>query len=441
MTEQPIQTEELEANLDRVEKGQGSSEEPASAAAKSLDESGTGGLCDALCRQLTWSSFRVSIPGRLLLVGMALAIIADVITDCQVGVEQLQAGYYWWTAAVFGVIYLSLRYQLLFLLCFVPPSLKNLCGYLGDEEILDYFTVEGDLLTLVLLYAPCSLALLVAQKEYNTAKAEYNASGANGRHPDPPVVWQCILKGLVMEPFLAIPALLLAPVVIFYAAIDSALQFQEMEQPEMFVESKVFQDALFRAMVAQIMESIFESGFELIIQTHIFVDGSSGLEGSSYFPSAVLGAVSIVQAILLLQNHGHYKFIANRENASLTTADRDYYVETITAYVHASPEPVIVNAMGNTLGKEHLSKLQENLSAHPNLISLCGIATDVTEADLSGLGIDADDAIILASELLDKGALLSLDLSSNDIGAYYDVQQGKMIATPEGTLCPHTSTP
>jgi hypothetical protein len=263
---------------------------------------------------------------------------------------------------------------------------------------------------LVLLYAPCSVPLLVAQKEYNAAKA------TGYLNPDPPVVWQYILKGLVMEPFLAIPSLLLAPVVIFYAAIDSALQFQEMKQPEMFLESKVFQDALFRAMVAQIMESIFESGFERIVQTHIYLDGSSGLEGTSYFPSAILGAVSIVQAILLLQNHGHYKFIANRENGSLQTTDKDYYVETITAYVRASPKPVIANVMGNRLGKEHLSKLQENLSAHPNLVSLCGIATDATAADLSGIGIDAYDAIVLVSELPDKRALSVLNMASNNLG-------------------------
>jgi hypothetical protein len=291
--------------------------------------------------------------------------------------------------------------------------------------LTEYFTVEGDLLTLVLLYAPCSVPLLVAQKKYNADKVTGDPDG----DPDPPVVWQYILIGLVMEPFLAIPSLLLAPVVIFYAAIDSALRFQEMKQPEMFLESKVFQDALFRAMVAQIMESIFESGFELIVQTHIYLDGSSGLEGTSYFPSAILGAVSIVQAILLLQNHGHYKFIANRENDSLQTADKDYYVETITAYVRASHTPVIANVMGNRLGKEHLSKLQENLSAHPNLISLCGIATDATAADLSGLGIDAYDAIVLVSELPDKRALSVLNLADNGLGLLHS--SGELVL-PEG---------
>jgi hypothetical protein len=73
----------------------------------------------------------------------------------------------------------------------------------------------------------------------------------------------------------------------------------------------------------------------------------------------------------------------------------------------------IANVMGNSIGKEMLSKLREIMRSKPNLVSLCGIADDATEADLSGLGMDADDAIILASELPDKGALLSLDISSN----------------------------
>jgi hypothetical protein len=84
--------------------------------------------------------------------------------------------------------------------------------------------------------------------------------------------------------------------------------------------------------------------------------------------------------------------------------------------------------MGNIIGKEMLSKLQEIMRSKPNLVSLCGIADDATEADLSGLGMDADDAIILASELPDKGALTSLDLSYNKLGTL--VSPGGWSSTP-----------
>jgi Ran GTPase-activating protein (RanGAP) involved in mRNA processing and transport len=59
------------------------------------------------------------------------------------------------------------------------------------------------------------------------------------------------------------------------------------------------------------------------------------------------------------------------------------------------------------------------------LVSLCGIAGDATGADLSGLGMDADDAIILASELPDKGALSKLSLKDN---ALCTKEAGKALA-------------
>jgi hypothetical protein len=71
--------------------------------------------------------------------------------------------------------------------------------------------------------------------------------------------------------------------------------------------------------------------------------------------------------------------------------------------------------MGNRTSKDVLSKLQEIMHSKPNLMSLCGIADDTTEAVLSGINMSADDAIILASELCDKGALSTLDLSNNRI--------------------------
>jgi hypothetical protein len=80
----------------------------------------------------------------------------------------------------------------------------------------------------------------------------------------------------------------------------------------------------------------------------------------------------------------------------------------------------VANVMGNTIGKEHLTKLQEIMRSKPNLISLCGIPDDATEADFYGLGMDADDAVILAAELPDKKALLSLNLASNAIGITND---------------------
>jgi hypothetical protein len=92
--------------------------------------------------------------------------------------------------------------------------------------------------------------------------------------------------------------------------------------------------------------------------------------------------------------------------------------EGIIALANAIPDMgalSVTNVMGNKIGKEQLAKLQEIIHSKPNLVSLCGIADDATEADLSGLGMNADDADILASELPDKGALTKIDLSRNNI--------------------------
>ena len=75
---------------------------------------------------------------------------------------------------------------------------------------------------------------------------------------------------------------------------------------------------------------------------------------------------------------------------------------------------VSINVMGNTIGKEELSKLQITMKSHSTLQSLCGISASDTEADLSGLGMDAADAAILAEDIYENAfALSSLDLSQN----------------------------
>ena len=65
------------------------------------------------------------------------------------------------------------------------------------------------------------------------------------------------------------------------------------------------------------------------------------------------------------------------------------------------------------------------MKAHPTLVSLCGIADDATEADLSGLGMDANDAVILADELPAKGALEKLLMSDNKMATK---EAGKALA-------------
>jgi hypothetical protein len=109
---------------------------------------------------------------------------------------------------------------------------------------------------------------------------------------------------------------------------------------------------------------------------------------------------------------------------SWSGADGPGFAEGISKGLVDNGALSIANVMGNRIGKEMLSKLQEIMRSKPNLISLCGIADDATEADLSGLNMDADDAIILASELPDKGALTKFDISNCGLRA----EGGKALA-------------
>jgi Ran GTPase-activating protein (RanGAP) involved in mRNA processing and transport len=77
----------------------------------------------------------------------------------------------------------------------------------------------------------------------------------------------------------------------------------------------------------------------------------------------------------------------------------------------------VASVMGNRIGEGQLAILQDIMRAKSNLVSLCGIADDATEADLSGLKMDADDAAVLAAELPGKGTLTKLDITSNYSGA------------------------
>jgi hypothetical protein len=106
------------------------------------------------------------------------------------------------------------------------------------------------------------------------------------------------------------------------------------------------------------------------------------------------------------------------------------FVQALSAGISDNRALSIANVMGNRIGKEMVSKLQEIMRSKPNLISLCGIANDATGADLSGLCMDVDDAIILATELPNKGALTSLNLSSNGLTGYSGSEMsGKVVYT------------
>jgi hypothetical protein len=74
-----------------------------------------------------------------------------------------------------------------------------------------------------------------------------------------------------------------------------------------------------------------------------------------------------------------------------------------------------VNLLQNNIGVEQARVLTSILKEHPTLKSLCGNKGDETELDMSGKTRGAEDAIMLAAEVVDNGAILSLNMSDNDL--------------------------
>jgi hypothetical protein len=71
------------------------------------------------------------------------------------------------------------------------------------------------------------------------------------------------------------------------------------------------------------------------------------------------------------------------------------------------------NLLKNGIDADQANALVSILKEHPTLKSLCGNKGDETELDMSGKMDGAGDAIMLVPELIDNGAMTSLNLADN----------------------------
>ena len=76
-----------------------------------------------------------------------------------------------------------------------------------------------------------------------------------------------------------------------------------------------------------------------------------------------------------------------------------------------------VNLLGNQIPPEQAQELIGLVKAKGNLVTLCGLEGTETELDLSGKGLDAGGAVLLAHEMKGMGALVSLNLANNNLRA------------------------
>jgi hypothetical protein len=74
-----------------------------------------------------------------------------------------------------------------------------------------------------------------------------------------------------------------------------------------------------------------------------------------------------------------------------------------------------VNLLMNDIGVAQAKALVSILKEHSTLKSLCGNTGNETELDMSSKMFGAGDAILLVPEIIDNGAMTSLNLASNDL--------------------------
>jgi hypothetical protein len=75
-----------------------------------------------------------------------------------------------------------------------------------------------------------------------------------------------------------------------------------------------------------------------------------------------------------------------------------------------------INLLKNRIPVWQAQELVKIMQAKEKLITLCGLSKEETELDFSGQDLVAGDAVLIANDISDMGALSSLNLSENNIG-------------------------
>jgi hypothetical protein len=75
-----------------------------------------------------------------------------------------------------------------------------------------------------------------------------------------------------------------------------------------------------------------------------------------------------------------------------------------------------VNLLKNSIPVEQAQELVKIMRAKENLTTLCGLSKKKTELDFSGQRLGAGDAVLIANDISDMGAILVLNLANNNFG-------------------------
>jgi hypothetical protein len=127
--------------------------------------------------------------------------------------------------------------------------------------------------------------------------------------------------------------------------------------------------------------------------------------------------------------------VSNNADAEFATLyDGPGFTKALSVGLSANGVISSVNLLGNNIGTATSAEaLVSMLQEHPTLKSLCGNKGNETELDMSEKMRGAADAIMLVAEIVDNGAMTSLNLASNYLCGIDEAGDGVYDAS--GTAC------
>jgi hypothetical protein len=81
------------------------------------------------------------------------------------------------------------------------------------------------------------------------------------------------------------------------------------------------------------------------------------------------------------------------------------------------------NLLKNNILVEQAQELVKIMHTRENLTTLCGLTGEETELDFRRQGLGAGDAVLIANDIKDNGALTKLDISNSSIEQGEALQQ------------------
>jgi Leucine-rich repeat (LRR) protein len=101
------------------------------------------------------------------------------------------------------------------------------------------------------------------------------------------------------------------------------------------------------------------------------------------------------------------------------------FAEGITAGLAGNETISSINLLTNYISVEQAQELVQIMQAKEKLITLCGLSKEETELAFSGQDLCAGDAVLIANDISDMGAMTNLDMSKNT--CFYDTEARKVL--------------